>query len=270
MIQKKFSIANAITICVICTSFTYALAERGTTIKKQSKHEEIKENKKEVIKKIKKYQPIKKRYYDNHPNIISENDMKVLETFDTNAYKIAEREYDNINIDRIYNFILRHKAHQEEYNKLKITSTLDVGSRTRNPYSNSYNYSFDDGKQFYSAYVELSYPIWDKKTEKRIANEKLTYNLQILDNIEKYVEVFNDVLNYREELELLRMKQRVWKDEYISGVKYRDERLQLLESLRKSKVNLRASRHKLNKLKLYLFTMTTNPKGLNKLLGGNI
>ncbi len=207
-----------------------------------------------------------KKYYDRSPAKITQKDLKILKNINRLAYDLTEEEEKDIRVDLIYNFIITHKAHREEWDKLKVTTTIDVGSRTRNPYSQSYNYNPIESKQFYSAYVELTYPIWDDKTEMRIHNDRLKYNLSLIDRIREYADAYNMMLQYSNEVKFLRLKQRVWKGEELTGVKYRDEWLTLLDSLRMAKTNLRKARATVRALRVYLLNLTTDPKGLMKLL----
>lgn len=207
-----------------------------------------------------------KKYYDRHPEKITENDLKLLETINKRAYDATEVKKDGVRADLIYSFIVSHRRHISEYDRLKVTTTLDVGSRTRNPYSQSYNYNPIESKQFYSAYVELTYPIYDKRTDMRIKNETLRYNLSIADKVKEYAEAYDDMLQYADTLNFLRLKQRVVKGEALSGVKSRDEWLQILDQIRLAKIGLRKARSSVRALRVYLLTLTTDPKGLMKLL----
>jgi hypothetical protein len=207
-----------------------------------------------------------KKYYDRHPSKITKEDLSVLNKINDIAYDLSEENYKEIRVDLIYAFIVSHKAHRSEYNKLKVNSDLVVGSRTKNPYSDYYHYDPIEGKQFYSAYIELSYPLWDDKTDMRIHNDKLKYNLSLIDKIREYADSYNLMQEAEGEVKFLRMKQRVWKGEELTGVKYRDELLQLHDALRLANVKLRKARATVRALKLYLLNLTTDPQGLLKLL----
>jgi hypothetical protein len=206
------------------------------------------------------------RYYDRAPDRIVKSDLQLLDKLDRITYGIAERKSRDIDVAKIYDFIIKHKAHISEYDMLKVTTTLDIGSRTKNPYSNYYNYNPIESKQFYSAYIEFTYPIWDKKTEMRINNEILDYNLGILKKIEEYAAARQDYFDATEELEFLRVKQRVMKGEVLSGIKYREERFAILDKIRDAKVRARKARDHARVLQLYLLNLVTDPEGLLKLL----
>lgn len=206
------------------------------------------------------------KYYDRHPSKITKEDIKLLDKLDDLAYMLAERRGHKIDVAAIYDFILRTKTHIDEVNLFKVMATMDIGSRTRNPYSNYHSYNPIHSKQFYSAYIEFTYPIWDKKTEQRVRNNELTYNLSILQKIQDYAQAYEDMQDAAEELEFLRMKQHVIKGEVLTGVKYRDERFQLLDKIREAKIKFRKARQETRILQIYLLNLTTDPNGLIKLL----
>lgn len=210
-----------------------------------------------------------KRYYDKAPDKITRQDLSILKKFNTLAYDLTEDEGRDIRVDLIYRFIVTHKAHRNEYEKLKVTTSLSVGSRTRRMYDGDNEADYDEAlnnREFYNAYIKLTYPLWDDKTEMRIHNDTLKYNLTLVDKIREYADAYNAMIEYAGEVKFLRLKQRVWKGEELTGVKYRDEWLTLLDSLRKANSNLRKARATVRALRVYLLNMTTDPKGLMKLL----
>jgi hypothetical protein len=204
-----------------------------------------------------------KKHYDNHPSKITKKDIKVLKKLNDIAYNLSEENYKEIRVDLIYRLIVSHKVHKSEYNKLKINGVIMTGLRT-DPYSD--NTDPNEENQFYRAYVKLSYPLWDDKTETKIHNDKLKYNLTLIDKIREYADNYNLMQEAEGEVKFLRMKQRVWKGEELTGVKYRDQLLELHDTLRLANVKLRKSRAIVRSLKLYLLNLTTQPRELLKLL----
>ena len=190
------------------------------------------------------------KYYDKNPSKITSEDLKIIKNFDDLSYEIVERKIKPVNIGKIYNFIIKHKKYIHDYSKLKIDITGRAG--------------FGDNSK--SIYIEVSYPIFDKKQEKDINNEKLKYNLEILNKVEEYADAIQEIISLKETLEFLRVQQILIKAETKTGIKYRDERIQLLKQIMETKIKLRKAYEKKEVLKIYLLNLTNNPEGLKRLL----
>ena len=153
--------------------------------------------------------------------------------------------------------------HEDIYSRVKVALRGKVGSQTKNLNS---NYTDGDNREFYSIYLELSYPLLDKKTEIDMKNKALQYNLSIMQKVEDCAKAY---MNYHAELNklhYLRMKYKSLKGEYITGIKGRDERFQILEKLQQAHINIAKFKVEYISMREYLLQLTTNKKGLIALL----
>ena len=189
------------------------------------------------------------KYYDLNPSLITTKDLKIIDSFDDLMYEIVERKSKKIDIAKIYNFIKKTKKYKHNYNKLKVTVTSKIGTAKEN-----------------SFYIEMAYPLFDKKRQIEEKNNRLKYDLDILKKIEEYAKSIQDAEVLKEKLEFLRLKQILLKAEVKSGVKYRDERLLLLEKILETKNDLRKAYKKREVLKIYLLDLTTDQQKLKELL----
>jgi len=189
------------------------------------------------------------KYYDLNPSEITTKDIKIIDHFDDLVYEITERRTKKINIAKIYEFIKRTKKYKHNYNKLKVTVASKIGTAKEN-----------------SIYIEVAYPLFDKKRQIEEENNKLQYDLNILAKIEEYAKSVQDVEVLREKLEFLRLKQILLKAEVKSGVKYRDERLLLLEKILTTKNDLKKAYEKKEVLKIYLLDLSSDQQNLKDLL----
>ena len=205
-------------------------------------------------------------HYDSKPSNVTGKDMDMIKNFDNLAYEITERSTHHINIAKIYNFIINNKSYIHDYNRLTLEATGRIGSRTRRQLTEDYNYDFEDSRKFYSAYIEISYPLYDKKHQKSINNEKIKYNLEILKRVEDYASIMLDITTHKEVLEFLRMKQILIKAETKSGIKFRDERIALLDKMMNTKMKLRLAIEKRDIMRIYLLNLTSDPQGLRGML----
>lgn len=219
-----------------------------------------------LIEQSKKHTKKTPVHYDTKPSNVTGKDMDMIKNFDTLAYEITERSTSHINIAKIYNFIINNKSHIHDYNRLTLEATGRLGSRTRRQLTQDYNYDFEDSRKFYNAYVEISYPLYDKKHQKTINNEKIKYNLEILKRVEDYASSVLDLTKHKEVLEFLRMKQRLIKAETKSGIKFRDERIALLDKMMTTKMKLRLAIEKRDVMRIYLLNLTSDPQGLRGML----
>ena len=189
------------------------------------------------------------KYYDLNPSKITTKDIKTIDRFDDLAYEITERRTKKIDIAKIYDFIKKTKKYKHNYNKLKVTVASKIGTAKEN-----------------SFYIEVAYPLFDKKRQIEEENNKLQYDLNMLAKIEEYAKSVQDVELLREKLEFLRLKQILLKAEVKSGVKYRDERLLLLEKILTIKNDLRKAYEKREVLKIYLLDLSSDQQNLKELL----
>lgn len=205
-------------------------------------------------------------HYDSKPSNVTGKDMDMIKNFDTLAYEITERKTQHINIAKIYNFIINNKSRIHDYGRLTISANGKLGTRPRRQLDTRSNYDFNNNREFYSAYVEVSYPLYDKKHQKTINNEKIKYNLEILKKVEDYASSMLDVTTHKEVLEFLRMKQRLIKAETKSGIKYRDDRIAILDKMITTKMKLRLAIEKRNTMRIYLLNLTSDPQSLRSML----
>ena len=175
-------------------------------------------------------------YIDLAPDKITKRDLEIIKNLDQDSYKIAERKIKLPNIEKIYNFIVKHKIIKDQLEKLTVDLKTDLGTRSR-------------------AYVSLNYKILDRKREREIKKKILEQNQSILQKIESYLNTIIEVNNLKEKLEFLRLRQIAVKAEYLTAVKYRDQRLDLLEEIQKTKIDLQKAKLKRESLKIYLLNL---------------
>ena len=200
-------------------------------------------------------------YLDNHPQNITNKDIKLLRQLETLAYKQANKHHKTINIYKIYKFIKRYKRHIEPTNNIKLIAVGEVGYKSRNSYT-----TVQRKKGFYSASVRLEIPLIDQKQKRDLYNQELEYNLQILKAVQEYAKAVNEIYNAKEKIRLLRLKAHAWKSETLAGVKYRDQLLQLIENIQQAKEELYNAIATADALKATLLELTTNPDGLKVML----
>lgn len=202
--------------------------------------------------------------YDHHPSVITNSDLKLVKNFDKKAYSAVEKRTKRVDIAKIYHFIINNKRYIHDYNRVVVKVAGRAGLRTRRGYTDTVDTSRKKG--YYNAYLEVSYPLYDKKHQKQINNEKLKYNLQVLKKVEEYADAVVAVENQKELLDFLRMKQRLIKTEVKTGIKYRDERIQILDKMMLAKMKLREAIEARDTTKIYLLNLTTKPTQLEKML----
>jgi len=155
-------------------------------------------------------------YIDLAPDKITKRDLEIIKNLDQDSYKIVERKIKLPNIEKIYNFITKHKIIKNRLEKFTIDLKTDLGTRSR-------------------AYVSFNYKIFDKKREKEIKKEILDQNQDILQKVENYLNSIIEVNSLKEELEFLRLRQIAVKAEYLTAIKYRDKGLIYWKRYKKQK-----------------------------------
>jgi len=212
-----------------------------------------------------------KNYYDTSPSRIIKNDVDLLKKFDEKLYKIAEKKHKKYSIGKIYRFIQKHRSLINDYSRLKISIVGELGSRTRRGLAGlGEDYTLNDeltnSREYYLVGLKAIYPIYDKKTEKTLRNERIKQENEIINKIALYLESKETIDLLKEELEIVRLIQIRDKALVKTGIKYLDERIKTIERIFKIKKSIRQSRAKKDKLKEILLTMTTRPKTLSKML----
>jgi len=214
---------------------------------------------------------IEANYKDLNPSKIVKIDIDILKKFDKKLYKIAESKRDKrkVNPSKIYKFIVKNKAMINDYSRIKAYSKAEVGSRTRRGIGGlEEGYSLEDevtnSREYYVLAIGLTYPIYDKKTEKLIKNERILQNNKILNKVFNYTEVIEEIEILEEDLEIERLKQIRDKALVKTGMKYLDERIKTIEKIHKIRVDIRRKKHKKERLKEELKLQTTKPNTLEK------
>ena len=212
-------------------------------------------------------------YRDINPHKIIKKDIDTLNKFDETIYNIADSAGDKntISISKIYHFISEHRAMINDYSRLKVYAKGEIGSRTRRAIGelgDSYTLvdEVTNSREYYAVAVGVSYPIYDKKTEKQIRNERISQDSKILDYISSYAEAVAKVRSLKEELHIVQLIQIRDKSLVKTGIKYLDERIKTIERLHAVRQKIEIETINRSKLKQKLLTLTTDPIGLSKIL----
>ena len=210
-------------------------------------------------------------YIDTSPSKIIKKDIELLKIFDKEIYNIADSNHKAISVSKIYRFISKHRALVNDYSKVKAYIKGEVGSRTRRALSElEDNYTLVDevtnSREYYAIAIGITYPLYDKKTEKIIRNERVLQNNKILNSIASYVDTAMNLSLLNEELKIIRLIQIRDKALVKTGMKYLDERIKTIEKLHTVRAKIATSSIKKEKLKQILLTLTTDPINLSKLL----
>ena len=202
------------------------------------------------------------KFYDKVPDKITNQDIKIIKNYDNLEYKLNEANYKTINISKIYSIIKKYPALRAIHSKIKVYASGSVGYRKS---ARQQTILKSQGK-FYEVSLNVEIPLIDEKTSIEMQNKKITYQLQAINKIKEYAELYAKLQDLKQKLIIARLNQIRLKAEVKTGMKYRDERIKQIELIQQIKSNIALTKAQLLSLKEYLLSLTTNKDLLRQYL----
>ena len=202
-------------------------------------------------------------YFDKNPDMINKYDLELMKEFDKLVYELSDTNLKSLDINAIYIFIQRHKNYITDYSLLQIDFKAGAGIDTTD-----YGDKNTRKKEYTKAAVQLVYPLFDPKSKKDIKNKKLDYNFKILNDINKYAKLRDDLIAKERELKFNRLIQIKEKLQVKKAIKYLDDKLKTLEeilNLQNEILNLKSSL-KVQRLVLLNYVKPSYREKLKRLL----
>ena len=167
-------------------------------------------------------------YFDKDASSVTNYDLELMQKFDKLAYNLSDVELKVLDIEAIYNYIKIYKSYITDYSLAKINFKASTGI-------DDYDYVEDKerDKRYKKASIQLTYPLFDQKSRKDIKNKKLEFNSKILNEINKYVKLRDDLVSKKRELKFYRLVQIKEKLQVKKGIKYLDDKLKTIEKILK-------------------------------------
>lgn len=172
---------------------------------------------------------------DKNPQKITQEDLKIVKNIETRAYNTIERNNKKIlNISKIYTYIIRNKAYKIQEERLKVSLNTDVGYKRNR------------------AYISLNYNILDKKQKRDIELKKIQDRSSILQNIQNYAKLQQNLFNLQKQLKFARLKYRLIKTQVYAAVEYREQLFKQLENIQNIKEKIQETKINIVKQRLQL------------------
>jgi len=167
-------------------------------------------------------------YFDKNASTITDYDLKLMKEFDKLAYDLSDVELKSLDVKAIYGYIKIHKSYVTDYSLAKIDFKASTGI-------DDYDYVNDNerDKNYKKTSIQLTYPLFDQKSRKDIKNKKIEYNFKILNEINKYTKLRDDLVSKMRELKFNRLIQIKEKLQVKKGIKYLDDKLKTIEKILK-------------------------------------
>jgi len=164
-------------------------------------------------------------YYDKNSSSVTKYDLELMQEFDKLVYELSDKEPKSLDINAIYKFIKIHKKYITDYSLAKVNLTASTGI------DSSYTNDSDRKREYSKVGIQLTYPIFDPKSNKDMQNKKLEYNFKILDEIKQYVKLRNQLIAKQRELKFNRLIQIKQKLQVKKAVIYLNEKLKTIEQI---------------------------------------
>jgi len=167
-------------------------------------------------------------YFDKNASSITNYDLKLMQEFDKLAYDLSDVELKSLDVKAIFSFIKTHKSYITDYSLAKVNFKASTGI-------DDYDYVNDNerDKNYKKTSIQLTYPLFDQKSRKDIKNKKIEYNFKILNEINKYTKLRDDLISKVRELKFNRLIQIKEKLQVKKGIKYLDDKLSTIEKILK-------------------------------------
>jgi hypothetical protein len=193
---------------------------------------------------------------DAKPSSVTFPDLAMLQQFENLEYNLADDEsVKELDVSEIFNFIKLHKTKTIEYSKIKVNLFARGGSKTGLGGEDTEfapSNVADRSYPFYRAGISATYPLYDAQLDKQIHNDKLDYNLKLLQKIEDYAQSVERKRILDKKLEYLRLNERRYKAMQHAGVAYLNDRLKVIDQLFTISEQIRILKVKISSYKMQL------------------
>jgi len=184
--------------------------------------------------------------YENiKPSRITKNDLNITKNFENIANKIINKEPKQINIQKIYQTIIKHSKLKYKVNNLKLYATATARRQV---------YSEAEQQEPTSAFIGITakYNLLDDKEKRDIQKQNITLKQQIINDINNFAQNKEQIQNDKQKLELLKLKNIRAKTRQKAGIINLDDRIKIIDDILKIKQNIRENEQKETILKLKL------------------
>lgn len=176
------------------------------------------------------------------PSKITKKDLENLERLDSELYSLAKRPSKPKNLTEIFDFVWNNREIkiQPLAERFNFDLVGFMGGRNRGGLYGVQNPSDFDYMLNPYGYIgfQSTLKIIDPKEAREKKEEILKQRREILKHIEVFLEKEHEIHALREKLELLQIKENLYKIRVGEGVEYRSVRIQNLEEMLKTKQNL--------------------------------
>ena len=176
------------------------------------------------------------------PTKITKQDLENLERLDSDLYSLAKRPNKPKNLNEIFEFIWSNREIkiQPLAERFNFDLVGFMGGRNRSGLYGVQSPSDFDYMLNPYGYIgfQSTLKIIDPKEARQKKEEILKQRKEILKHIEMFLEKEHEIHALREKLELLQLKENLYKIRVGEGVEYRSVRIENLEEMLKTKQNL--------------------------------
>ncbi len=207
--------------------------------------------------------------------------INVLFATDYEAKKITKDEYQNLNsIDksiyelsvetkvydtkRVSDFIYQNLAYDLDFTRLKITSSANIRHNSSNIVYDSTDITKD--KNSYSASINLTYPLFDKKEYNDRKKQIIVLKQKIINEVQKYFKIKAKLYDLQMEQKILTQLEIRAKARKLDGVGGFKDWLDVIKNIKKINYDISYTSLELSEKKQILLSYV-KPSNENELRG---
>ena len=195
---------------------------------------------------------------------ITKNEYQDLKAIDKNIYdlSVVQKTYDT---KKIANFIYLNLAYDLDFTRLKIISSANIRHNSSDTVYNENDRTID--KNSYSASINLSYPLFDKKESNDRKKQIIILKQKIIKEVQNYFKLKAKLHDLQIELKILTQLEIRAKARKLDGVGGFKDWLDVIKDIKKTNYDLTLTdlelKEKMQTLMSYiLFSRQQNLKGM--------
>ena len=166
---------------------------------------------------------------------MTENEFKKLQKLDRQIYDLSvkQKSYD---IKKVVNFIYLNLGYDLDFTRLKITSSANVRHSSSDTVYNSTDTTIN--KNRYSASLNLSYPLFDKKELNDRKKQIITLKQKIISEVQNYFKLKAKLHDLQTELKILTVLEIRAKARKLDGVGGFKDWLGVIKDIKKTSFDI--------------------------------